>query len=157
MFCLVSLISLFKVPCTPVSSTSLVPVVLLAIYNILLYLQTSHRDWPAEGEEGCCASVEHNSTSIPPSLHHSAASFPTSNLATCRDLLEGPGWSLNRRTEARWEANRQKAVINTRDMEEIKGKFWWVGPLHVMTQVNVNGIYDPLEKNTLNNLSSIFT
>lgn len=89
--------------------------------------------------------MEHNSTSIPPSLHHPAASFPTSNLATCRELLKGPGWSLNRRTEARREANRKIAVINTRDMEEIKGKFWWVGPLHVMTEVNINGIYKPLE------------
>lgn len=30
-------------------------------------------------------------------------------------------------------------------MEDIKGKLWWVGPLHVMTVVNVSGIYNPLE------------
>lgn len=76
-------ISLFTVPCT-----SPHPVLSALFFTICpLVPSDCHCAWLAEGERSCCASLEHNSPSIPsflPSLRCSILPFTSSHLTEPR-------------------------------------------------------------------------
>lgn len=116
MLCLVSLISLFKVPCTPVSSTS--HQLCCSLSTISSY--TSRQVTVTDLQRVKKAAVPQWSTTPLPFLHPIITQLHLSPLQ-----IWPPAESLWRLQDgastgelARWVANRQIAVINTRVMEE---------------------------------------
>lgn len=138
MFCLVSLISLFKVPCTPVSITS---------YQLCFSLSTtssytSRQVTMTDLQRVKKAAVPQWSTTLLPFLHPSITQLllsPSSKLATCRELLKGLVDGAS--TGEPMLRGRLTGCFSQKQMpkmEEIKERFWWLGPLYVMAEVNVS-------------------
>lgn len=122
MFCLVSLISLFKVPCTPVSSTSRQLCFWLSTISSYTCRQVTVTDLQRVKK----AAVPQWSTTpllfphpFITQLHLSPLQIlpPAESVWRVRDGASTGEPKLGGRLTG----------INIRDMEEIKGKFWWVG------------------------------